>query len=119
MILRFGRSPSITLNVLRAEGFIKHRIYASLKIPTQLWYKKMDTCITPLPEVSSSEEVVGGKLKKWPESAMAVPHRITSGSVKGVNAQKFTEDDEIWKERVAHYNHIVGSLVTEPTEEKN
>ncbi|CAM8912178.1 unnamed protein product [Rhodiola kirilowii] len=78
--------------------------------PDAAWYKKMDTCITPLPDVSSSEEVAGGKLKKWPERAMAVPPRITSGSVKGVNAQKFTEDNEIWKERVAHYNHIVGSL---------
>ncbi|GAB4857758.1 hypothetical protein Ancab_015666, partial [Ancistrocladus abbreviatus] len=31
-----------------------------------VWYKKMDTCITPLPEVAGQKEVAGGELKKFP-----------------------------------------------------
>uniref|UniRef100_A0A7N0UGP8 Methyltransferase n=1 Tax=Kalanchoe fedtschenkoi TaxID=63787 RepID=A0A7N0UGP8_KALFE len=78
--------------------------------PDAAWNNNMDSCITPLPEVRNSDEVAGGELKKWPERAMAVPPRITSGSVKGVNAQKLKEDNEMWKERVSHYEHIVGSF---------
>ncbi|GAB4857783.1 hypothetical protein Ancab_015691 [Ancistrocladus abbreviatus] len=31
-----------------------------------VWYKKMDTCITPLPEVAGQKEVARGELKKFP-----------------------------------------------------
>ncbi|KAK1321168.1 putative methyltransferase PMT17 [Acorus calamus] len=71
------------------------------------WYKKMETCITPLPEVSNVEEVAGGALEKWPERAFAVPPRIRSGLIPGVTAENFREDNEMWKERVAHYKKII------------
>ncbi|KAK9145953.1 hypothetical protein Sjap_005856 [Stephania japonica] len=74
------------------------------------WYKQMETCITPLPEVSSSNEVAGGALEKWPERALAVPPRISSGSVPGVSAEKFEEDNKLWKDRVTHYKHLINSL---------
>ncbi|KAK3025160.1 hypothetical protein RJ639_043046 [Escallonia herrerae] len=74
------------------------------------WYKGMETCITPLPEVSSSDEVAGGMVEKWPERAFAVPPRISSGSVPGVGAEKFREDNEVWKERVTHYKRIISPL---------
>ncbi|KAJ7952228.1 S-adenosyl-L-methionine-dependent methyltransferases superfamily protein [Quillaja saponaria] len=46
--------------------------------PDAAWYKNMETCITPLPEVSSSDEVSGGSLEKWPERAFAIPPRIVA-----------------------------------------
>ncbi|MQM00159.1 hypothetical protein Taro_032892 [Colocasia esculenta] len=74
------------------------------------WYKKMETCITPLPEVNSANEVAGGALKKWPERAFAVPPRITSGSIPGINAEKFHDDNNLWKERVTYYKKIIPPL---------
>jgi len=73
-------------------------------------YKKMETCITPLPEVNSEEEVAGGAIKKWPERAFAVPPRISMGTIAGVNAQKFEEDNMMWNERISHYKRIVPGL---------
>ncbi|KAK1273179.1 putative methyltransferase PMT17 [Acorus gramineus] len=71
------------------------------------WYKKMETCITPLPVASNIEEVAGGALERWPERAFAIPPRIRSGSIPGITAEKFREDNEVWKERVAHYKRII------------
>ncbi|KAL6536557.1 hypothetical protein OROGR_013129 [Orobanche gracilis] len=74
------------------------------------WYKDLETCITPLPEVSHASEVAGGPLKKWPERAFAVPPRISSGSIQGITAKQFQEDNEIWKERVSYYKNLVSQL---------
>lgn len=70
----------------------------------------METCITPLPEVTDPDDVAGGKLERWPERAMAVPPRIKSGSLSGIDGKKFQEDNAMWKERVSHYKNIIGSL---------
>lgn len=83
-------------------------IYKSLMfLFVQKRYRDMETCITPLPEVSSSDEVAGGDLEKWPDRAFAVPPRISSGSIPGMNAEKFGEDNELWKDRVSHYKRII------------
>ncbi|WCJ26679.1 S-adenosyl-L-methionine-dependent methyltransferases superfamily protein [Euphorbia peplus] len=74
------------------------------------WYTNMEACITPLPEVSSPDEVAGGALENWPERAFAVPPRILSGSIPGITAEKFKEDNEQWKGKVAHYSHIMNPL---------
>ncbi|CAL9165569.1 probable methyltransferase PMT17 [Musa acuminata AAA Group] len=74
------------------------------------WYKKMKTCITPLPEVSSQDEVAGGELKKWPERAFAVPPRISSGSVPGLTTKTYKDDNTMWKERIANYKRIIPPL---------
>ncbi|KAF5729815.1 methyltransferase PMT18 isoform X3 [Tripterygium wilfordii] len=78
--------------------------------PDAAWYRDMETCITPLPEASSEEEVAGGALEKWPERAFAVPPRISSGSIPGITAEKFQEDNHVWKERVSHYKRIISPL---------
>jgi hypothetical protein len=70
-------------------------------------YRNMETCITPLPEVSSSDEVAGGALEKWPQRAFANPPRITIGSIPGITVEKFQEDNELWKDRVTHYKRII------------
>ncbi|KAL0446456.1 UNVERIFIED_CONTAM: putative methyltransferase PMT18 [Sesamum latifolium] len=74
------------------------------------WYRDMEACITPLPEVSNPNEVAGGALQKWPERAYAVPPRISSGSIQGINAQKFQEDAEMWKDRIVYYKSLVSDL---------
>ncbi|XP_042389393.1 probable methyltransferase PMT17 isoform X1 [Zingiber officinale] len=74
------------------------------------WYKKMEACITPLPEVSNQDEVAGGKLKKWPERAFSVPPRISSDSIPGLTAKTFEDDTQLWQERVAHYKRIIPGL---------
>nr|QTZ19511.1 putative methyltransferase PMT18 [Bixa orellana] len=78
--------------------------------PDTAWYKDLEACITPLPEVSSSDDVAGGAVEKWPERAFAVPPRISRGSIRGITAEKFREDNELWKDRVAHYKRIISPL---------
>lgn len=70
----------------------------------------MEACITPLPEARDADEVAGGALKKWPERAFSVPPRISSGSVPGITAKAFEEDNKLWKDRVAYYKRLISQL---------
>lgn len=63
----------------------------------------MEACITPLPEVTNSNEVAGGALEKWPERAFAIPPRISSGSVPGITIEKFNEDNQVNRNRIIIY----------------
>ncbi|KAK4804162.1 hypothetical protein SAY86_003979 [Trapa natans] len=74
------------------------------------WYRDMEACITPLPEVNSSDEVAGGELEKWPERAFAVPPRISRSSMPGVTPEMFKEDNDLWKDRVSHYKRTISPL---------
>lgn len=67
----------------------------------------MEKCITPLPEASSSDKVAGGELERWPKRAFAIPPRISSGSLPSITTEKFQKDNELWKDRIAHYKHII------------
>ncbi|MQL96731.1 hypothetical protein Taro_029415 [Colocasia esculenta] len=69
-------------------------------------YKKMETCVTPYPEVNNQDEVAGGELKAFPERLNAVPPRIASGSVPGVSVVSYQEDNRLWKKHVAAYKKI-------------
>lgn len=71
------------------------------------WYRKMETCITPLPEVDDQKEVAGGKLQKWPMRASSVPPRILSGSLPGFTTESFNADSQLWLERVSYYKNLV------------
>lgn len=70
----------------------------------------MDSCLTPLPEVSGSQEVAGGELAKWPQRLNEVPPRISRGTVEGVTAEVFQEDNELWKRRVSCYKTVNNQL---------
>ncbi|CAL1371322.1 unnamed protein product [Linum trigynum] len=75
------------------------------------WYTKLETCVTNLPEVSAEEEqVAGGKLAKWPQRLTSVPPRISRGTVKGVTAESFQKDTQLWKKRVAYYKTVNNQL---------
>ncbi|XP_072994940.1 probable methyltransferase PMT18 [Typha latifolia] len=78
--------------------------------PDAAWYKKMETCITPLPEVNSSKEVAGGELAKWPQRAFAIPERISRGLIPGITTKKFQENNKLWVERVKNYKKIIAPL---------
>lgn len=66
----------------------------------------MDKCLTPLPEVSDIKKVSGGTLAKWPERLTSIPPRISEGTLKGITDETFTENTELWKNRVAHYKTL-------------
>ncbi|XP_010542245.1 PREDICTED: probable methyltransferase PMT17 isoform X3 [Tarenaya hassleriana] len=74
------------------------------------WYTDLEPCITSLPEASTPEEFAGGSLEDWPDRAFSVPPRINRGTIPGINAEKFREDNEVWKTRVAHYKKIIPEL---------
>lgn len=75
-------------------------------------YKQMETCITPFPEVSSTKEVAGGELKKFPSRLFDVPPRIANGEVEGVTGKSYQEDSKLWKKHVNAYkkmNSLIGT----------
>lgn len=77
-----------------------------------VWYKKMEACITPYPDVNSPDEVAGGELKPFPRRLNAIPPRIASGSVPGVSVEAYEEDNREWKKHVNAYKKINGLLDT-------
>ncbi|XP_050237374.1 probable methyltransferase PMT2 [Mercurialis annua] len=74
--------------------------------PDDVWYKKMEACITPYPDVSSEDEVAGGQLKAFPERLYSVPPRVASGSIPGVSVEVYQEDNKNWKKHVSAYKKI-------------
>lgn len=69
-------------------------------------YTNLETCLTPLPRVSSSDKIAGGELQKWPKRLNSVPPRVSSGSIDGVTAEKFQQDMQLWKRRVSYYKTV-------------
>jgi len=68
------------------EGVDKFsNLIGSVYYPDAAWYTKMETCITPLPEVNDINTVAGGALEKWP---------------KRVTAESYNADTQLWKVHV-------------------
>ena len=68
--------------------------------------------MTPYLHVSSSNEVAGGKLKKFPARLYATPPRIAQGLVSGVTEESYQEHNRKWKKHVNAYkniNKLIGS----------
>ncbi|XP_031116345.1 probable methyltransferase PMT15 [Ipomoea triloba] len=74
--------------------------------PDKAWYTDLQTCLTPLPKVSGGKEVAGGKLEKWPKRLHAIPPRIATGTIEGVNSEIFKQDSQLWKRRVSYYRSV-------------
>ncbi|XP_073133734.1 probable methyltransferase PMT2 isoform X2 [Henckelia pumila] len=68
-----------------------------------VWYKKMEACVTPYPETSSSDEVAGGELQPFPERLKTVPPRVGGGNIPGISADVFQEDAKLWQKHVNAY----------------
>ncbi|KAJ9554360.1 hypothetical protein OSB04_018405 [Centaurea solstitialis] len=69
--------------------------------PDDVWYKNMEKCVTPTN--SKAEDV---EYKPFPERLYAIPPRIASGSIPGVSADKYMEDNRQWKKHVNAYKRI-------------
>ncbi|GAB2280279.1 hypothetical protein Dimus_014921 [Dionaea muscipula] len=66
-----------------------------------VWYKKMEACITPYPDEAAREQ-----LKPFPDRLYAVPPRVASGSVSGVSVEAYLKDSKSWKKHVSAYKRI-------------
>lgn len=100
------QKPTNHIHCKITRKVFKNRPFCDAKDPDSAWYTKMDTCLTPLPEVTDIKEVSGGGLSNWPERLTSVPPRISSGSLDGITAEKFKENTELWKKRVAYYKTL-------------
>ncbi|KNA06928.1 hypothetical protein SOVF_176560 isoform A [Spinacia oleracea] len=78
--------------------------------PDFAWYRKMEPCITPLPDVKSIKHTAGGTLEKWPKRLNVVPPRVSSSRIKAITSQTFNEDNRLWRRRIQHYGGVLISL---------
>ncbi|KAJ3682112.1 hypothetical protein LUZ60_014685 [Juncus effusus] len=104
------QKPLNHLNCKITEKSVKSPHFCPVQNSDLAWYNKMEACITPLPEVSNKELVVGNQLKKWPERLTAIPPRISSGSIKGLTADMFVKNTKLWKKRVGYYKIVINQL---------
>ncbi|KAG9140155.1 hypothetical protein Leryth_015783 [Lithospermum erythrorhizon] len=72
--------------------------------PDDVWYKKMETCITPYENADSDD------LKPFPDRLFAVPSRISRGSVPGVSVESYEDDKRTWRKHVSAYKKIIKIL---------
>ncbi|XP_022863946.1 probable methyltransferase PMT2 [Olea europaea var. sylvestris] len=73
--------------------------------PDDVWYKKMEPCITPYNKANRDEDSAVD-VKPFPERLYAVPPRIASGSLPGVSVEEYLEDNKKWKKHVRAYKKI-------------
>ncbi|OIW08005.1 hypothetical protein TanjilG_20106 [Lupinus angustifolius] len=78
--------------------------------PDKAWYTDMQTCLSPLPEVSNKEESSGGALENWPKRVKATPPRIYKETIKGVTPETFKNDNKLWKKRISYYKNVNNQL---------
>ncbi|XWS46013.1 hypothetical protein CRYUN_Cryun14cG0028600 [Craigia yunnanensis] len=108
--LAIWQKPTNHIHCKANRKVFKQPRFCQTQNPDMAWYTKMETCLTPLPEVSNIKEIAGGELAKWPERLNAIPPRISSGSLTGITEKMFVENTELWKKRVAYYKKIVYQL---------
>ncbi|XP_059669740.1 probable methyltransferase PMT15 [Cornus florida] len=104
------QKPTNHVHCKSRRTIAKNPSFCPAQDPDQAWYTKMETCLTPLPEVSDYKETAGGELEKWPKRLTAVPPRIIRGTVEGVTAEVFQQDSILWKKRVSYYRTVNNQL---------
>lgn len=100
------QKPTNHIHCKANRRVFKHPKFCHQQDPDMAWYTKLEPCLTPLPAVLDIREVAGEKLEKWPERLNAIPPRINSGSVKGINEEIFVENTELWRKRVSYYKSV-------------
>ncbi|KAF7813254.1 putative methyltransferase PMT16 [Senna tora] len=88
----------------------KNRPFCQAQDPDKAWYTDMQTCLSPLPEVSEREETAGRALEIWPDRVKAVPPRIYMGTIKGVTPETYKKDSELWRKRLSYYKQVNNQL---------
>ncbi|KAG8090193.1 hypothetical protein GUJ93_ZPchr0011g27183 [Zizania palustris] len=67
--------------------------------PDDVWYKNMETCITPTPAGA-------GELQPFPARLTATPPRVSSGAVPGLTAETYAEENRLWEKHVKAYKKV-------------
>lgn len=80
--------------------------YCQSSYSDDVWYKTMETCITPFPEVKRANQVAGGELKRFPARLFDLPPRVANGDVPGVTSELYKEDNKLWDKHVNEYKRI-------------
>ncbi|XP_062197624.1 probable methyltransferase PMT2 [Phragmites australis] len=75
--------------------------------PDDVWYKNMETCITP------HDGAGAGELQPFPARLTAVPPRISSGAVSGFTAESYAEENRRWERHVKAYKKVNYKLDSE------
>ncbi|KAI4378134.1 hypothetical protein MLD38_015659 [Melastoma candidum] len=104
------QKPLNHLNCKANRKVVQNPPFCPNQDPDKAWYTNMETCLTPLPSVSTEQEVAGGELEKWPQRVYAVPPRISRGTIPGVTPEKFQSDADLWKRRVSYYKTVNNQL---------
>ncbi|KAJ3675272.1 hypothetical protein LUZ60_004314 [Juncus effusus] len=68
--------------------------------PDDVWYKKMEACVTPYPSDDVEE------LEPFPKRLNSIPPRISSGSISGFTSESFQQDNTLWQKHVKEYKKI-------------
>lgn len=97
------QKPSNHLHCKLNRKVFKKPPFCQAQDPDMAWYTKLDTCLTPLPDVSNIKEIAGGPIEKWPKRLTIVPPRIISGSIEGIDSENFTSNSQLWNKRLLHY----------------
>ncbi|XP_023743351.1 probable methyltransferase PMT2 [Lactuca sativa] len=66
-----------------------------------IWYKKIEACVTPYPKTNNSNEVT-----PFPQRLYDVPPRISSGSIHGISNESFKEDTKLWQKHLNGYKRV-------------
>ncbi|KAK6266168.1 hypothetical protein QUC31_017005 [Theobroma cacao] len=104
------QKPTNHLHCIQKIKTWKSPQFCTTPDPDAGWYKLMDLCITPLPNVKDTHEVSGGALENWPKRLNAVPPRVKSGAKEGISIKSFNEDNQLWRRRVSYYGVILKTL---------
>ncbi|KAL2540130.1 putative methyltransferase PMT18 [Abeliophyllum distichum] len=81
--LAIWQKPTNHLHCKKIRKSYKNLPLCSAQDPDKAWYTNLETCLTPLPDVSNNQEVAGGELEKWPRRLNAAPPRISLGTISG------------------------------------
>ncbi|XP_052195149.1 probable methyltransferase PMT19 isoform X2 [Diospyros lotus] len=101
------RKPTNHIHCIKKSRTWKSPSFCFQNDPDAGWYKKMEPCITSLPNVTDIHDISGGSLEKWPKRLNIPPPRIRS---EGMSIRAFGEDSQLWQRRVRHYGIILKSL---------
>ncbi|CAK9194789.1 unnamed protein product [Sphagnum troendelagicum] len=92
-------------NNRKKDSELRPHICSKSENPDTTWYRKMETCISPLPDTKDQGQVAGGALAKWPAHLVALPPRIVRNSLAGIIAETFNTGLKLWEESVKYYEN--------------
>ncbi|KAK9056206.1 hypothetical protein SSX86_027296 [Deinandra increscens subsp. villosa] len=101
------QKPSNHVHCKITRKIFKKPQFCQNQDPDMAWYTKMETCLTPLPDVSDIRETSGGgRVAKWPDRLTSTPPRIISQRVGDITEEIFRTNTDLWKKRLSHYKTL-------------